>query len=152
MKEKLTSSVITYLLLALFLFLSLVPVILMLFMSFKDTVTIYGDFWAFPWPPKLNNYSTALHDLWAPAVRTVILAVCSIAGIQLFATMASYGFARLRFLGKEVIFYAVILLMMIPGILSLTPRFILAINLGIRDRILGLGVFYVAGGQPPLSG
>ncbi len=147
MKETLPTSIIKYSLLSFLLLLSLAPVVLMLFLSFKDTVAIYGDFWAFPWPPKLANYSTAFADLWAPALRTIALALGSILGIQFFATMASYGFARMKFFGKELIFYLVIVLMMIPAVLSLTPRFILAINLGIRDSLVGLAIFYVAGGQ-----
>ena len=147
MKERTIVATAKYAVITFLLTISFVPLIMMVFMSFKSTVSIYGDFWGFPWPPQFGNYSRALLDLWAPAVRTILLAVGSIAAIQVFATVASYGFARLKFYGKEALFYMVIVLMMIPGVLVLTPNFILAIRFGLRDSLLGLGVFYVAGGQ-----
>ena len=147
MRKKTAVAIAQYAVLSFLLFIAFVPLILMIFMSFKSTVAIYGDFWGFPWPPQLGNYTRALLDLWLPAVRTILLAVGSIATIQLFATVAAYGFARIRFFGKETLFYLVIVLMMIPGVLVLTPNFILAIKLGLRDSLFGLGVFYVSGGQ-----
>lgn len=147
MNHRTGSSVAKYSTLSLFVLLSFVPLLVMLFMSMRDTVSIYTRFWAFPWPPKVANYTRALTDLWAPAVRTIILAVGSILGIQVFAATAAYGFARIQFPGKELLFYLVIILMMIPGVLVLTPNFILASRLGLRDSLAGLGVFYIAGGQ-----
>lgn len=147
MKERTGLTIAKYGTLSLFVLLAFVPLLVMLFMSMRDTVSIYTRFWAFPWPPKVANYARAVTDLWAPAVRTVLLAGGSILGIQLFAATASYGFARIRFPGKEVLFYLVIILMMIPGVLVLTPNFILASRLGLRDSLAGLGVFYIAGGQ-----
>jgi len=146
-KERLPVTIAKYTILVVLLLLSFVPLFVMLFMSVRDTVSIYVRFWAFPWPPKVANYARAVLDLWAPAVRTIALAGGSILGIQIFAATAAYGFARLRFLGKEVLFYLVIILMMIPGVLVLTPLFILASRLGLRDSLAGLGVFYIAGGQ-----
>ena len=129
------------------MFIAFVPLILMIFMSLKSTVAIYGDFWGFPWPPQLGNYTRALIDFWLPAARTILLAVGSIAAIQVFATVAAYGFARIRSFCKEALFYMVIVLMMIPAVLVLTPNSILATRLGLRDSLFGLGVFYVSGGQ-----
>ena len=147
MRDRTGPSIAKYGTLSLFVLLSFVPLMVMLFMSMRDTVSIYTRFWAFPWPPKIANYTRALTDLWAPAVRTIILAAGSILGIQIFGATAAYGFARIRFPGKEVLFYLVIILMMIPGVLVLTPNFILASRIGLRDSLTGLGVFYIAGGQ-----
>jgi len=147
MKRRPGATAAMYGTLSLLLLLSFLPLVVMLVMSLRDTVSIYTRFWAFPWPPKLANYARALLDLWAPAVRTILLAALSILGIQLFAATAAYGFARIRFPGKEMLFYLVIVLMMIPGVLVLTPNFILASRLGLRDSLGGLGLFYVSGGQ-----
>lgn len=147
MRKRIAPTVAAHGTLVLFLLLSFLPLMVMLFMSVRDTVSIYTRFWAFPWPPKLANYARAMTDLWAPALRTILLASGSILAIQLFAATAAYGFARIRFPGRELLFYLVIVLMMIPGVLVLTPNFIMASRLGLRDSLLGLGVFYVAGGQ-----
>ena len=145
-RTALTSS-FSLVILLLILFLSFVPVIMMLTMSLKDSIVIYGDFWAPPFPPVWANYSRALFDLVAPAVRTIIVAVISIVGITLFSCLAAYAFARLKFFGKEFLFYLVIFIFLVPGVLTLTPSFVLASNLGMRNSLPGLTAFYIGGGQ-----
>ena len=130
-----------------FLFLSFVPVFMMLVMSIKDSLLIELDFWMLPIPPKWSNYSKAVGDLILPAIRTMGMAAVSIVGIPLFACMAAYAFARLKFFGKEALFYVVIFIFLVPGVLTLTPNFILAGALGLRNSLTGLTVFYIAGGQ-----
>ena len=141
------TSGISIAILAVFLLFSFVPVILMATMSLKDSIVIYGDFWAPPFPPVWNNYNKALLDLVGPAVRTVIVAAISIVGITLFSCVAAYAFARLKFFGKEFLFYLVIFIFLVPGVLTLTPSFVLADTLGFRNSLPGLTAFYIGGGQ-----
>lgn len=58
------------------------------------------------------------------------------------------AFARMRFPGSTFLFYAVLAIMMIPGIILLTPHFILAQQLNLRGSLQGIIIFYIAGGQP----
>ena len=129
------------------LFLSFVPVIMMITMSLKDSIVIYGDFWAAPIPPVWSNYNKALFDLVGPAIRTLVMAAVSISGITLFSCLAAYAFARLKFFGKEFLFYLVIFIFLVPGVLTLTPSFVLASDLGLRNSLPGLTLFYIGGGQ-----
>lgn len=129
------------------LFFSFVPVLMMLAMSLKDSIVIYGDFWAPPIPPVWSNYNRALFDLVAPAVRTVAMAAVSIIGITFFSCLAAYAFARLKFFGKEFLFYLVVFIFLVPGVLTLAPSFVLANNLGLRNSLPGLTLFYIGGGQ-----
>jgi multiple sugar transport system permease protein len=64
---------------------------------------------------------------------------------MLFAATAAHGFARIRFPGNEVLSCLVIILMVIPGALVLTPSFILASRIGLRNSLTGLGIFHIAG-------
>ena len=50
-------------------------------------------------------------------------------------------------MGREFLFYLVLALMMVPGMLLLTPKYVLAMNLGLRDTYWGLWLFYISGGQ-----
>lgn len=129
------------------LFFSFVPVLLMLTMSLKDSIVIYGDFWAPPFPPVWANYNKALFDLLGPAIRTMVMAAVSIAGITLFSSLAAYAFARLKFFGKEFLFYMVIFIFLVPGVLTLTPSFVLATNLNMRNSLPGMTAWYIGGGQ-----
>lgn len=141
------SNTASALILLLLLVLSLIPVYMMLSMSLKDSLTIFGDFWAPPLPPKWSNYDRALADLTAPAIRTIYVSIVSIIGMTIFSVVAAYAFARLKFFGKEFLFYLVIFVMLVPGVLTLTPSFILADRLGMRNSLEGLIIFYIGGGQ-----
>ena len=138
---------LSMLILGLILLFSFVPVIMMVTMSLKDSIAIFGDFWAPPFPPVWSNYNSALVDLMGPAIRTIIVAAVSIIGITLFSCVAAYAFARLKFFGKEFLFYLVIFIFLVPGVLTLTPSFVLADQLNMRNSLAGLTIFYIGGGQ-----
>lgn len=133
--------------LAVLLFFSLIPVIMMVFMSLKPTILIYGDYWRLPIPPEFSNYSTALLSLLAPTGRTLGVAAFSILGITVCSCVAAYAFARLRFFGKETLFFLIVMVLIVPGVLTLTPSFVLADRLGLRNSLAGLVLFYIGGGQ-----
>jgi ABC-type glycerol-3-phosphate transport system permease component len=44
------------------------------------------------------------------------------------ASLSAYAFARMRFIGKEVLFYLIQGLLMIPGVLTLAPSFVLMLE------------------------
>jgi ABC-type glycerol-3-phosphate transport system permease component len=139
---------VQYGLLLLMLFLSFFIVLLMIALSLRRTVLIYVDFWAFPWPPIFDNYQAAVLDLIPPLLRTLYVCAASIFGILAISCAAAYTFARLRFPGRDVLFYLVLAVLMIPGVILLTPHFIIASDYGLRGSLWGLIVFYVAGGLP----
>jgi ABC-type glycerol-3-phosphate transport system permease component len=64
------------------------------------------------------------------------------------AAPAAYAFARLKLPGRRQLFALVLFVMLVPGTILLVPRFILADQLGLRDSLWGLVIFYIAGGQP----
>jgi ABC-type glycerol-3-phosphate transport system permease component len=140
--------VVQYGLLTLLLLLSLFPLYIMLSMSLRPSTLIYADYWGLPLPPTFNNYRAAIFGLIPAMLRTLLVSFAAIAGILLFAAPAAYAFARLRFPGKAALFWLVLTIMIIPGVIMLTPHFILAAQLGLRGSLWGLIVFYVAGGQP----
>lgn len=137
-----------YALLVIFLILTFFVFVLMVSLSFRRSILIYLKFWDWPWPLYLGNYQTAFVDLIPSAVRTLIVTGASIAGILVISALASYAFARIDFPGRDFVFYLTLAVMMIPGVILLTPHFILANNLGLRGSLWGLIVFYVAGGLP----
>ncbi len=147
MKEPKRMIIVKYAGLWTFLLLSFVPIAMMISMSLRDTAEIYANYWALPWPPKWSNYTHALLDLYRPALRTLYVTFLSIIGILSISSISAYAFSRMKFFGKELLFYLVIILMMIPGVMLLTPNFILANLLKLRNSLEGLVVFYVAGGQ-----
>lgn len=141
-------TVVQYALLVILLFLSFFIVLLMISLSLRRTVLIYVDFWALPWPPIFANYQSAFFDLLPSLYRTLYVAFVSIFGILAISCTAAYAFARIRFPGRDFCFYLVLAVLMIPGVILLTPHFIIASDYGLRGSLWGLILFYVAGGLP----
>jgi ABC-type glycerol-3-phosphate transport system permease component len=100
-----------------------------------------------PDPATLSNYERILlrGDFGQYFVNSLAVATMSTALSVLLSAMMAYGFARYRFPGREWLFRALLLGLMIPAIMLIVPQFILAKYLGLIDTLPGLVVFYVAG-------
>ncbi len=142
------NKIVQYLVLIILLIFSFLVLTVMVNMSFRPQVLILTNFWGLAIPPSLVNYQDAFGQLIGPMLRTLMISAISIFGIVAIACPASYALARMQFPGRRITFYLVLATFMIPGVLLLTPNFILATNLGLRGSIWGVIVFYVAGGQP----
>jgi multiple sugar transport system permease protein len=55
-----------------------------------------------------------------------------------FAAMAAYAFARLRFPGRNVVFGMFVSSMMVPGVVTMIPNFILIKDLGLLNTMAGM--------------
>lgn len=141
-------TIVHYGVLFLFLFLTFFIFALMLSLSLRRSILIYLSFWEWPLPAYWGNYQEAMTDLIPSALRTLAVTGISILGILVVSSLAAYAFSRIEFPGREFIFYLVLAVMMIPGVILLTPHFILANDLGLRGSLWGLVLFYLAGGLP----
>ncbi len=80
--------------------------------------------------------------------NSVFVAVCVTAGHVFASACGAYAFARLRFPGRETLFFAYIATMMIPGAVTMIPVFILMKVFGWVDTYYALiipGIFNAFG-------
>lgn len=77
------------------------------------------------------NIDTAL-------LNSLVYTVLVVGGQVFFSSLAAYAFARLRFIGRDVIFFLFISALMIPGIVLFIPNFILVKELGWLNTMQGL--------------
>lgn len=63
-------------------------------------------------------------------LNTIIATLIRVSSQLFFCSLAGYAFARLRFPGKNVIFAAVLSVMMIPPLMYIIPKFLLMTELG----------------------
>ena len=68
-------------------------------------------------------------------------------GVLVIASISGFVFARYNFPGRELFFFAILALLMIPGVLTLVPAFLLVKNLGLINTYWALILPYMAGGQ-----
>jgi multiple sugar transport system permease protein len=70
--------------------------------------------------------------------NSLIYASVLTASIVFFSAMAAYAFARLHWRGRNLMFSIFLAALMIPGILTLLPNFVLVKNLGLTNSFGGL--------------
>jgi len=144
--------VATYLFLSVGTFLLLVPLVWMISTSLKEPgdVLKYPPQWI-PDPFRWSNYVEALTQPYAPfgvfLKNTLIKTSFGMLGQLLSASMVGFSFARLRWSGRDVLFFVVLATLMLPYQVTLIPVFILMRRLGWVDTLLPLIVpFYFGGG------
>ncbi len=113
------------------------------------TGSVKSEAQVFAWPPvwlpspvQWENYPKALTILpFATFFRnTIFIAVLATAGTVVSSSLVAFAFARLRFPGRGPLFLLVLATMMLPGIVTMIPRFILFKHLGWVDTLRPLWV------------
>lgn len=64
-------------------------------------------------------------NFWLFLRNSVIVALLTVSGQTVFSSMAAYAFARLRFPFRDQIFFMYLAALMIPGIVTLIPNYLL---------------------------
>lgn len=126
--------------------IGLFPYLFMLFTSFKNNQQFNVSYWAPTVPLHLGNYTTAWNQIKPYFLTSVIVAAAATAGSVILATTTSFVLARYRFPGRNLLFGLIAVLMMVPGIASLIPLFVLVRNLHLLNTRLVLILPALAGG------
>ena len=71
-------------------------------------------------------------------LNTIIVTVARAVGQVFFAALAAFAFARLKFPGRNLLFFGVLAVMMVPGQVTLVPNYVLLKYLGWLDSYQGL--------------
>ncbi|TSB45103.1 carbohydrate ABC transporter permease [Alkalicoccobacillus porphyridii] len=148
--SKITKKTGIYLSLLAMSFIFLVPFMWMVSTSLKDSSEIFQfpPQWI-PNPVVWSNYIEAM--TFAPFHRffanSFIIATLSMIGEVFTGALVAYGFAKLEFKGRNVLFIVVLATMMLPGEVTMIPVFIMFSSIGWVDTFLPLIVpSYFGGG------
>ena len=88
--------------------------------------------------PSLNGYQQILRDKFPRWTFNTIVLSLSVTLLRLvFDSLAGYALARMRFPGNRVIFFFILGVLMIPGVVLLVPRFLLLKQLGMLNSYQG---------------
>ncbi len=155
--RRIIADAITYLLLALFSIFVLVPFFYMLSTSLKPENQLFV--WPIIWIPKpimWENYVYAFVELgriapglnfWRTLGNTLFITVLAMTAELIAVSLVAFGFARFRFPGRDFLFILMLSTMMLPGIITLIPIFIIWRNLGLIDTYdpLTVGIWFGGG-------
>ncbi len=104
----------------------LVPFLWMLSTALKGDREVFSTDWipqTLTWDNFANAFSYGSWGYWA--VNTIIIAGVAVIGKVLSTSIVAYAFARLRWPGRDVVFALVLATMMLPGVVTMIPQFIL---------------------------
>ena len=128
-------------------FITFIPVLMLLQLSFKDMQQMADSMWLPVFPLHLRNYEKSFW-LMVPYMMNSVLFVLGAVTVSItFSTLTAYALARYNFPGKEFFYIAIMALMMIPGVLTLITSFVVVVSLGINNSLLGIWLPMAAGAQ-----
>lgn len=117
-----------YVILIAWTILCLAPLYFTLVFSLKPVENAYTPPIYWPTPFTLDNYVTVLQSFelfprWIS--NSVIVSIVTTIARVIFCAMAGYAFARMQFPGKNLLFGAMLVSMMMPGVVTLIPKFLI---------------------------
>ncbi len=147
-RRRLTAlDILVYILLLVFTFTSLAPFIFSFLSSFKtfsDVLSYPPTIIPSPWI--ISNYQTILSngsfERWL--FNSFAFAIGVMVFNVLFSSMAGYALARMRFPGRNILFYATLGVMLIPLPITMIPKFLTMDSLHLVNTYLALLLPYAA--------
>jgi len=125
------------------------PFLFLLLTSFKSQMGYMQDFWALPSQLYLGNYERVFSKGFSIYfLNSIIVSLLTVSVNILISTMASYAFAKIRFMLSKPLFIMFLMGMMIPVHTTLIPVFKLLNNIGIYDNKYALLGPYVSFALP----
>ena len=108
----------------------IIPFFMMFFISLSGQENVFTDY------KNVNLSLCAYKNVFASIpvakyfLNSLIVALCTTIGQIVVASLAGYGFARMSFQGKDILFFIIILTMMVPSQVNIVPLFYLMSKLG----------------------
>lgn len=147
MKRTLKANIVIWGLTILITFVILLPIVWIISSSFTDKRFLYTTpVHYLPVDATLENYKLLFHvmDIGSMAMNTLAIAVISIVVTIFVSFVAGYGFVRVKFKGKDLIYSLLTFSAMLPMIITLVPLARMMVTLHLTDTIIGLSILYIS--------
>jgi ABC-type glycerol-3-phosphate transport system permease component len=142
-------NLVAYVILTLFALAMFVPFIFSVSTSLKTNqeaaqlLTLKGLFW--PESVTFDAYRKVFDaDIERWFANSVLVAAVWVIARAFTASTAGYAFARMQFRGKEVLFLLVLATLMIPGMVTVVPKFLILRQIGLIDTYGALTIPFLA--------
>ena len=137
-KQKL-GTVIKYIILIVVGFIMVYPLIWMVGATFKTNNEIFSNLTPFTAHPTHDGYKNAMNDyggsinIFKAMFNTYSYVLPKVIFTVISATLTAYGFGRFNFVGRNVLFAALMATLFLPQVVMNVPQFILYNNFGWVD-------------------
>ena len=115
-------------------------------MTLKEVVS--PNFILFPAVPQFSNYAQILQDSGYISAfgHTMLVILFNLIAVPLSATFVAFGFARCKFIGKNVIFAFMLSTLMLPSVVTQVPLYVLYSKIGWLNTLYPLTIPNITGG------
>ncbi|WP_047982704.1 carbohydrate ABC transporter permease [Ornithinibacillus contaminans] len=144
MKQKKTTKIIAFVFLLITALFWIIPLIWAFFTSFKSSAEIQSlGFSLLPVNWTLSNYSELLmENASSPILKwftnSMIISVSHVVLVLIVSSLAAYGYTRLKFKGRDLIFTFLLGSMMFPAVVNLIPLYGVMDSLGWVNNFLAI--------------
>jgi ABC-type glycerol-3-phosphate transport system permease component len=129
-------AIAAYVVLGLFVLGAVAPFIYLISPAFRDEVELFS------WPPQwfFGNFEFLFErtSFWRWALNTLIFATGTTLIHLFIASLAGFAFAKMRFPGRQVLFFLVLATLMVPLAALLAPLYLVVKELGLLNTYWGL--------------
>ena len=122
-----------------------VPLAFTIITSFKTNEQFFINIWLPELPLHPENYQRAWVVISRALKWNAIYSLPNMVLVVVVSGLAGYAFARYRFPRKELLFTAILALMMLPSALTLIPLFLQIVDWGWMNTVHGIVLPWTAG-------
>lgn len=126
--NRIIASILKYLLLLFFAGFFILPWVWMISTSLKnpEELAVYPIIWI-PHPIRWDNYWEAFRRAEFPhyLFNTILVALPSVIGALLSNALVAYGFSRVRWPGRDIVFTLVLATLILPGFVTFIPLYLI---------------------------
>jgi multiple sugar transport system permease protein len=140
--------VVLYVVLLVSAFVSIFPFLIAVFTAFKPTSGLFSSpVWLPTLAPTFANFLTVVtkYGFLQYLGQTIVYAALVTAGQLVFSTFAAYAFARMKFPGRDLIFWLYLATLLVPNVVTMIPLFIMMKDLGWVNTYAGLAAPWILG-------
>jgi ABC-type glycerol-3-phosphate transport system permease component len=129
------------------LLISAVPLLFMLNISLKTQGQFIVNPMGIKPPFQWGNYVIAFNVLKRPILNSLFYCLSISFGSLALGSIAGYIFARFRFPGRELLYWLVLSVLFIPGILTFVTRYVLVEQMGMLNTYWAFFLPAISGGM-----
>jgi ABC-type glycerol-3-phosphate transport system permease component len=120
------------------------PLLTLINLSFKDVYQFNSNPIGLGQSLNFENYALAWKFMQDPLLHNIVIGIVSITASLAMAAATAFVFARFDFPGRQILFGAIMLILLVPTTVLFVPTYQLVIQLGVQNTLWALILPYAA--------
>lgn len=138
-RRRMYAHMLTHILLLLGAIVMVLPFVWMVLTSLKPDSELLSSYWIphhFAWGNYWRAWTAAPFNVYYR--NSIIVTVCATTGQVLTSAMAGYAFSKVKFIGRQFIFFSILGALMIPLQAVIIPVYLILVGFHMTNTLVGL--------------